>query len=164
MPSSAKKKLQSVAKSLKKSKTFVGIFSHLDKFVIKAKKFSFLLICKFNVVCFYVTRRTFEIFDPAGFLKTMKCLKSDILCKLASFAQDFGHVPQNNCQVWVRRISRIYYASLFETKEQSNGSVDHKTINRNRGQIFGYRRKGQANVCCRFATRTPDKFVQGSHN
>ena len=87
MPS-AKKKLQNVAKSLKKSKTFVGIFSHLDKFVIKAKKFSFLLVCKFNVICFYVTKKTFEIFDPAGFLKSLRCLKSDILCKLASFSQN----------------------------------------------------------------------------
>ena len=41
-----------------------------------------------NVVAFYVTRRTFEIFDPSGFMKTLKCLKSDIICKLASFAQN----------------------------------------------------------------------------
>ena len=84
----AKKKLRKIGKSLKKSKTFVGVFSQFDKFVIKAKKFSFLLICKANVVCFYVTQKTFEIFDPAGFMKTMRCLQSDILCKLASFAQD----------------------------------------------------------------------------
>ena len=88
MPSSVRKKLRDVEKRLKKSKTFVGIFSHLDKFIIKAKKFSFLLICKFNIVCFYVTRRSFEIFDPSGFLKTMKCLKRNILCKLASFTQN----------------------------------------------------------------------------
>ena len=88
MPSNAKRKLQSVVKSLKKSKTYVGMFSHFDKFIIKAKKFSFLLVCKMNVVAFYVTRKTFEIFDPSGFLNTLKCLKSDITCKLASFAQD----------------------------------------------------------------------------
>ena len=88
MPRIARKKLQDVVKSLKSSKTFVGVFSHLDKFVVKAKSFSFLLVCKLNIVCFYVTRKTFEIFDPTGFLKTLKCLKNDILRKLVSFAQN----------------------------------------------------------------------------
>ena len=86
MPSNAKRKLQSVVKSLKKSKTFIGIFSHFHKFIIKAKKFSFILICKFNFVAFYVTRKTFEIFDPSGFLKTLKCMKNNIIRKLLSFS------------------------------------------------------------------------------
>ena len=85
---SVKKKLLKIARSLRKSKSFVGIFSHLDDFVIKAKRFSFILVCKLNIVCFYVTEKTFEIFDPSGFLKTMRCLKRKILCKLASFARD----------------------------------------------------------------------------
>ena len=88
MPSNAKKKLQSAVKSLKKSKTFIGIFSHFHKFIIKAKKFSFILICKLNIVAFYVTRKTFEIFDPSGFLKTLKCLKNDLIRKLCSFSQN----------------------------------------------------------------------------
>ena len=88
MPSSAKKKLRDAVKSLRQSKTFIGIFSHLHKFVIKAKKFSFILVCKFSFVAFYVTRKTFEIFDPGNFLKTMKNLKNNILRKLASFSQN----------------------------------------------------------------------------
>ena len=73
MPSNVKRKLRNAVKSLKKSKSFIGIFSQFDKFIIKAKKFSFLLVCKMNVVCFYVTQKTFEIFDPRGFMKTIKC-------------------------------------------------------------------------------------------
>ena len=116
MPSSAKKKLQNVAKSLKKSKTFVGIFSHLDKFVIKAKKFSFLLVCKLNIVCFYVTRRTFEIFDPAGFLRTMKCLKSEILCKLASFAQD----KEVLCNSKTKEICPSIFAAFIKLRDSGH--------------------------------------------
>ena len=88
MPQSAKKKLRDVVKSLKSSKTFVGIFSHLDRFVIKARNFSFFLVCKTKIVCFYVTGKTFEIFDPSGFLRTIRSLKRDLLCKLASLAQN----------------------------------------------------------------------------
>ena len=116
MPSIAKKKLRSVVKSLGKSKTFVGIFSHLDKFVIKAKNFSFLLICKFNVVCFLVTRRTFEIFDPVGFLKTMKNLKSDILCKLASFAQDKKIV----CNTKSKQICPSIFAAFIKLRDSGH--------------------------------------------
>ena len=88
MPSNVKRKLRNAVKSLKKSKSFIGIFSQFDKFIIKAKKFSFLLVCKMNVVCFYVTQKTFEIFDPRGFMKTIKCLRSSLIRKLASFAQN----------------------------------------------------------------------------
>ena len=88
MPRNAKKKLRDVVKSLKPSKTFVGVFSHLDRFVIKAREFSFLLVCKTKIVCFYVTGKTFEIFDPSGFLCTIKHFKRNLLCKLASFAQN----------------------------------------------------------------------------
>ena len=87
IPSNVKRKLQNVAKRLKKSITFIGCFSYLDNFVIKAKEFSFFLACKFNIVCFYVTKKTFEILDPLGFINTMKTLRSETLCKLMSFAQ-----------------------------------------------------------------------------
>ena len=83
-----KKNLKKLTKKLSNSKTFVGCFSYLDDFIIKAKKYSFLLVCKFNVVCFYVTEKTFEIFDPAGFLETLKCLKSKIVQKLKSLKQN----------------------------------------------------------------------------
>ena len=82
-----KKNLKKLTKKLSNSKTFVGCFSHLDNFIIKAKKYSFLLVCKFNVVCFYVTEKTFEIFDPAGFLETLKCLRSKTVQKLKSLKQ-----------------------------------------------------------------------------
>lgn len=120
MPSlMAKKKLQKIAKSLKKSKTFVGIFSHFDKFVIKAKKFSFLLICKANIVCFYVTRKTFEIFDPAGFSKIMRCLKSDIMCKLASFAQN----KEVLCNTKTKEICPSMFAAFIKLRDSGHSFI-----------------------------------------
>ena len=110
---SVKKKLRGVEKSLKPSKTFVGFFSHLDKFIIKAKTFSFILICKLKIVCFYVTQKTFEIFDPAGFLKTMKCLKQNILCKLASFAQN----KQILCNTKTRNVCCSLYATFIKLRD-----------------------------------------------
>ena len=113
MPSIAKKKLHDVVKKLKRSKTFVGIFSHLDKFIIKANRFSFLLVCKLNVVCFYITRKSFEIFDPSGFLKTMKSLKRKILCKLASLAQNKEIV----CNTKVREICPSLFAKFIQFRD-----------------------------------------------
>lgn len=120
MSRSVKKKLRGVGKSLKSSKTFVGIFSHLDRFIIKAKNFSFLLICKFNVVCFYVTKKTFEIFDPSGFLNTMKGLKQDLLCKLASFAQN----KEILCNTGTKKICCSVYALFIKLRDSGLSFYD----------------------------------------
>ena len=119
MSRSVKKKLRGVGKSLKSSKTFVGIFSHLDRF-IKAKNFSFLLICKFNIVCFYVTKKTFEIFDPSGFLNTMKGLKQDLLCKLASFAQN----KEILCNTGTKKICCSVYALFIKLRDSGLSFYD----------------------------------------
>ena len=120
MSRSVKKKLRGVGKSLKSSKTFVGVFSHLDRFIIKAKNFSFLLICKFNVVCFYVTKKTFEIFDPSGFLNTMKGLKQDLLCKLASFAQN----KEILCNTGTKKICCSVYALFIKLRDSGLSFYD----------------------------------------
>ena len=120
MSRSVKKKLRGVGKSLKSSKTFVGIFSHLDRFIIKAKNFSFLLICKFNIVCFYVTKKTFEIFDPSGFLNTMKGLKQDLLCKLASFAQN----KEILCNTGTKKICCSVYALFIKLRDSGLSFYD----------------------------------------
>ena len=120
MSRSVKKKLRGVGKSLKSSKTFVGIFSHLDRFIIKAKNFSFLLICKFNIVCFYVTKKTFEIFDPSGFLNTMKGLKQDLLCKLASFAQN----KEILCNTRTKKICCSVYALFIKLRDSGLSFYD----------------------------------------
>ena len=120
MSRSVKKKLRGVGKSLKSSKTFVGIFSHPDRFIIKAKNFSFLLICKFNIVCFYVTKKTFEIFDPSGFLNTMKGLKQDLLCKLASFAQN----KEILCNTGTKKICCSVYALFIKLRDSGLSFYD----------------------------------------
>ena len=113
MPRSAKRKLHDVERNLSSSKTFVGTFSYLDRFVIKAKKFSFFLICKLNIVCFYVTRKTFEIFDPNGFLDTMKHLKEKVLCKLASFAQN----KEVYCNAKKKNVCSFIFASFIKLRD-----------------------------------------------
>ena len=113
MQPNAKKKLQNALRSLKKSKTFIGVFSHFHKFVIKAKKFSFLLICKTQIVAFYVTRKTFEIFDPSGFMKTIKCLKSDIVRKLASFS----HNKEILCNTKLKDVCPSIFVSFIKLRD-----------------------------------------------
>ena len=119
MPRIARKKLQDVVKSLKSSRTFVGVFSHLNRFVIKAKSFSFLLVCKLNIVCFYVTRKTFEIFDPTGFLKTLKCLKKDILRKLVSFAQN----KEILCNTPTKNVCPSLFASFIKMRDAGHSFI-----------------------------------------
>ena len=77
-----------------------------------------------NIVAFYVTRKTFEIFDPSGFLKTLKCLKSSIICKLASLAQNKKIV----CNSKLKDVCLTVYAKFIRLRD--SGMSYFKAINK----------------------------------
>ena len=111
-----KKKLRKLTKDLRKSKTYVGCFSQFDNFLIKAKKYSFILVCKFHIVCFYVTEKTFEIFDPAGFLRTLKRLKLKTVRKLKSLQQN----KEILCNSTTKKICSILCSKFIKLRDAGN--------------------------------------------
>ncbi len=67
---------ESIEKYLRKSRTFLGTINidSFNKLLIKSKTFSLVLYCNFHWFCVYSTKKTFEIFDPMGFLQKRKCI------------------------------------------------------------------------------------------
>ena len=114
-----KKKLQKITRNLRKSKTFVGCFSIFDNFLIKAKKYSFILACKYHIVCFYVTEKTFEIFDPEGFIKTLRCLKQKTVRKLKSLQ----HNKKIFCNSLTKKICPILCSKFIKLRDAGNSFI-----------------------------------------
>ena len=66
---------------LKSSKTYLGAF-YLDSFknyLIKTEKYSLVIYCNFHWFCIFVSKNSFEIFDPLGFLKKKDCFSNSFL-------------------------------------------------------------------------------------
>ena len=70
-----------IEKLLSNSKTYLGNFyvDSFKKILLKAKNFSLVFYCQFHWFCVYSTKKTFEIFDPIGFLTKKKCFGRNFL-------------------------------------------------------------------------------------
>ena len=73
--------LRKIEKFLSKSKTYLGAIylSSFEKLLVKAKKYSLIVHCNNHWFCIYSTEKTFEIFDPLGFLQKSKCFSEKFL-------------------------------------------------------------------------------------
>ena len=73
--------LRKIEKFLSKSKTYLGAIylSSFKKLLVKAKKYSLIVYCNNHWFCIYSTEKTFEIFDPLGFLQKSKCFSEKFL-------------------------------------------------------------------------------------
>ena len=73
--------LRKIEKFLSKSKTYLGAIylSSFEKLLVKAKKYSLIVHCNNHWFCIYSTEKTFEIFDPLGFLQKSKCFTEKFL-------------------------------------------------------------------------------------
>lgn len=78
--------LRKIEKILAKSKTYLGAIylSSFKKLLIKAKKYSLIVHCNNHWFCIYSTEKTFEIFDPLGFLQKSKCFSEKFLSFIRS--------------------------------------------------------------------------------
>ena len=68
--------LYKIEKLISKSQTYIGAI-YLDSFkklIVKAKTFSIIVYCDNHWFCIFSTPKTFEIFDPLGFLQKSKCI------------------------------------------------------------------------------------------
>lgn len=76
-PLSARK----IEKFLAKSKTFLGTIylSSFNQLLVKAKTFSLIVHCSNHWFCIFSTEKSFEIFDPLGFLQKAKCFNEAFL-------------------------------------------------------------------------------------
>ena len=78
--------LRKIEKFLSKSKTYLGAIylSSFEKLLVKAKKYSLVVHCDNHWFCIYSTDKTFEIFDPLGFLQKSKCFNDKFLSFIRS--------------------------------------------------------------------------------
>ena len=91
--------LRKIEKYLASSKTYIGAF-HLDSFkklLVKMKRFSAIFYCNFHWFCVYSTEKTFEIFDPLGFLQKSKCLTKKFFKFIKTFIT--GKIFHSNPQI-----------------------------------------------------------------
>ena len=73
--------LYSIEKLISDSTTYIGSF-YLTAFrnlLIKAKTYSIVVHCDNHWFCLFSTPKTFEIFDPLGFLQKSECLSSTFI-------------------------------------------------------------------------------------
>ena len=73
--------LKKIEYYLKKSRTYLGAF-YLNSFkdiLIKKETFSIVIHCNYHWFAIFVTKKSFEIFDPLGFLKKKKCFSATFL-------------------------------------------------------------------------------------
>lgn len=73
--------LRKIEKILSKSKTYLGAIylSSFKDLLVKAKKYSLIIFCDNHWFCIFSTEKTFEIFDPLGFLQKSKCFSVEFL-------------------------------------------------------------------------------------
>ena len=73
--------LRRIEHFISKSKTYLGSL-FLDSFqglLIKSETYSIVIFCDGHWFCIYSTPKTFEIFDPLGFLQKSSCFNSIFL-------------------------------------------------------------------------------------
>ena len=77
---------EKIEKFLKKSKTYLGAIyiNSFNKFLVNTKRYSLVIYCNFHWFCIYSTEKTFEIFDPLGFLQKAKCFSAKFFTFLKS--------------------------------------------------------------------------------
>ena len=73
--------LKKIEKILSKSKTYLGALylSSFKELLVKAKTYSVIIFCDNHWFCVFSTEKTFEIFDPLGFLQKSKCFSIEFL-------------------------------------------------------------------------------------
>ena len=73
--------LRKIEKILSKSKTYLGALylSSFKNLLVKAKEYSLIIFCDNHWFCVFSTEKTFEIFDPLGFLQKSKCFSLEFL-------------------------------------------------------------------------------------
>ena len=73
--------LKKIEKILARSKYYLGAvyLSSFKNLLIKAKKFSLIVYCNNHWFCIFSSEKTFEIFDPLGFLQKSKCFSVEFL-------------------------------------------------------------------------------------
>ena len=70
--------LEKIEKFLKNSKTYIGCL-YLNSFkglLVKSETYSIIIYCDNHWFAIFSTPKTFEIFDPLGFLQKSKCMNS----------------------------------------------------------------------------------------
>lgn len=73
--------LKDIERFLKKSRTYLGAI-FIDSFknlLVKVEDYSVIVYCNSHWFCIFVTKHTFEIFDPTGFLQKSKCIGKKFL-------------------------------------------------------------------------------------
>ena len=73
--------LRKIEKILSRSRYYLGAIylSSFKKLLIKAKKYSLIVYCDNHWFCIFSSEKTFEIFDPLGFLQKSKCFSEQFL-------------------------------------------------------------------------------------
>jgi len=106
--------LKTIEIYLKSSPTYLGAiysdsFKHLT---VKHNRFSIVVYCKHHWFCLYCTAKTFEIFDPLGFLQKIHCTPQSFFHFLQSHIQ--GKVLYSNPQIQAKKANTCgYYVILF---------------------------------------------------
>ena len=106
--------LADIEKHVKTCSTYIGaIFDDAFKnLLVKADRFSLLILCKFHWFTIHSTKDTFEIFDPLGFLRKRKCYGQGLINFIKTHSE--GKVFYANPQL--QRSSSLfcgYYAIFF---------------------------------------------------
>lgn len=73
--------LRQIERFISKSKTYLGSL-YLDSFkglLIKAENYSVIIFCDGHWFCIFSTLKTFEIFDPLGFLQKSECINKNFM-------------------------------------------------------------------------------------
>ena len=73
--------LKKIEKILSRTKYYLGAIylSSFKDLVVKAKKYSLIIHCDNHWFCIFSSEKTFEIFDPLGFLQKSKCFSDKFL-------------------------------------------------------------------------------------
>jgi len=106
--------LKTIESYLKTSPTYIGaVYSDSFKnLIIKENTFSIVVYCKHHWLCLYCTSKSFEIFDPLGFLQKRKCTPSTFFNFLRSHIQ--SKILYSNPQIQSKNSNACgYYVILF---------------------------------------------------
>ena len=84
--SEKRQSLREIEKYLRNSITYMGavFVKSFKKLLVKAEKYSLIVYCDFHWFCVYSTKKSFEIFDPLGFLQKSKCITNKFFTFLKS--------------------------------------------------------------------------------
>ena len=104
---------EKIEKFLKKSKTYLGAIyiNSFNKFLVNTKRYSLVIYCNFHWFCIYSTEKTFDIFDPLGFLQKAKCFSAKFFTFLKSHIA--GKTLKCNPQIQSRKSFFCGYYVVF---------------------------------------------------